>query len=164
MIIRRNNNFNFCKPFWKKYFIDKSKLRINENISNTFIRKKSLLTRFFSIFVLIMFFISFTNFGIISFGLIFLCFNSLISCLIILISCCKSLTVKSLDFPLFSLLKGYLKLKVDFSFSLLLVRVLTNLIFLQGIIFNRFNKFKEEKSSSKELDELFDSRILNSSF
>ena len=46
-----------------------------------------------------------------------------------------------------------------YIFSLLLVRVLTNLIFLQGIIFNRFNKFKEEKSSFKELDELFDSRI-----
>ena len=36
-------------------------------------------------------------------------------------------------------------LKVDFSFSLLLVRVLTNLIFLQGIIFNIFNEFKEAK-------------------
>ena len=132
MIIRRNNNFDFCKPFWRKYFINKSKLRISENINNTFIRKKSLLIGFISIFVLIISDLSdyclsrfLSTFNIISSCLrlllsllIFLksCFNSLISYLTILISCCKSLTVKSLDFFLLNLSKVSSKLIVDFSF------------------------------------------------
>ena len=51
--IMANNNFNFCKPFWRKHFVNKIKLRIIENINNTFIRKKSLLTGFISILLLL---------------------------------------------------------------------------------------------------------------
>ena len=93
MIIKRNNNFNFCKPFWRNYFINKSKLRISESIRNTFIRKKSLLIGFISIFMLM----SFLKLLLSLLISLKSCFNSLISCLTILISCCKSLTVSSLD-------------------------------------------------------------------
>ena len=132
MIIRRNNNFNFCKPFWRKYFINKSKLRINESIRNTFIREKSLLTGFSSIFVLILFILfmsdllrSLSIFNIINsclrlllslFMLLNSCFNSFISYLKILILCWRSLTVSSLNFFLLNFSKVSSKFIVDFGF------------------------------------------------